>query len=78
MDKMFEFFSEKTIRYPSFTFTGVDGTHLDKFREVVNKVKERTKTTVLNLDYDVINKRLSITGTSIDLYWFGYYTKELE
>ena len=78
MDKIFEsFFSEKTVRYPSFVFTGVDGSSLDKFKQVVDKVKAQTKSDAIRLDYEVISKKLTVTGAAVDIYWFGYYTKEL-
>lgn len=79
MDNIFEsFFAEKTVRFPSFVFTGVDAKSLDKFKQVVTKVKQKTKSTVIELDYDVMSSNLTIRGTSLDLFYFGYYTKELE
>lgn len=79
MDNIFEsFFSEKTVRFPSFVFTGVDAKSLDKFKQVVIKVQEKTKSTVIELDYDIMSSNLTIRGTSLDLFYFGYYTKELE
>lgn len=79
MENLFEsFFSEKTIRYPSFIFTGVDAKSLDKFKQVVIKVQEKTKSKVIELDYDVMSSNLTVKGTALDLFYFGYYTKELE
>lgn len=79
MDNIFEsLFTEKTVRFPSFVFTGVDAKSLDKFKQVVIKVKAKTKSTVIELDYDVMSSNLTIKGTSLDLFYFGYYTKELE
>lgn len=79
MEKLFnELFSEKIIRYPSFILTKVDDASLEKFRAVLNKVKEKTKSTTIKMEYDVMAKSLSITGSAVDLFYFGYYTKELE
>lgn len=79
MDNIFEsFFPEKTIRFPSFVFTRVDAKSLDRFKQVVIKVKAKTKSNVIELDYDVMTSNLKVTGSSLDLFWFGYYTKEME
>lgn len=79
MDKLIDaIFADKTIRFPSFTLTKVDDTSLERFRTVINKVKEQTKSTAIKMDYDVMSKNLTITGTAVDLFYFGYYVKELE
>lgn len=79
MNDIFEsFFLEKTVRFPSFILTKVDDTSLEKFRTVINKVKDKTKSTAIKMEYDVMSKQLIITGTSVDIYWFGYYTCELK
>lgn len=79
MDKIFEsFFSEKTVRFPSFVFTGVNAKSLDKFKQVVTKVKQKTKSNIIELDYDVMSSNLTVKGTALDLFYFGYYVKELE
>lgn len=79
MDKIFEsFFAEKTIPFPSFVFTGVDAKSLDKFKQVVIKVQNKTKSKTIELDYDVMSSKLTVKGTALNLFYFGYYTKELE
>lgn len=79
MDKIFEsLFTEKTIRFPSFVFTGVDAKSLDKFKQVLIKVQDKTKSKVVELHYDVMSSNLTVKGTALDLFYFGYYTKELE
>lgn len=78
MDKIFDsLFTEKTIRFPSFVFTGVDAKSLDKFKQVVTKVKQKTKSNIIELDYDVMSSNLTVKGTALDLFYFGYYVKEL-
>lgn len=79
MDKLIEqIFADRTIRFPSFTLTKVDDTSLEKFREIITKVKEKTKSTAIKMDYDVMSKSLIVTGSAVDLFYFGYYVKELE
>lgn len=79
MENLFEsFFSEKVVRFPSFVFTGVDAKSLNKFKQVLIKVQDKTKSKVVELHYDVMSSNLTVKGTALDLFYFGYYTKELE
>lgn len=78
MEKIFEqLFTEKVIR-PSVVFTNVDAESLERLKQVVMKVKLKHKNSNVELDYDVMSSKLTVRGTSLDLFYFGYYTKELE
>ena len=69
-------FTDLVPRLPSFRLTKIDAESLEMYREVVLKVKSKNKESKITLDYDVMNQTLTVQGTAVDIFWFGYYTKE--
>lgn len=70
----YSFFKETSL--PSIYFTKVDDKSLERYRKVVIEVNKKNKSTTCKIDYDVLEQKLTITGTALDLFYFGYYTKE--
>lgn len=68
----------ETTSFPSFYLTNVDDLSLERYRKVITKVKEKTKSNNISISYDVLKQKLTITGTAIDLFYFGYYTRDLK
>lgn len=67
-------FTDLVPRLPSFRLTKIDAESLEMYRKTVLEVKNKNNSSLLELEYDVINQVLTIRGTAIDLFWFGYFT----
>ena len=56
----------------------VEDSNLDMYRKITALVKARVKESKLTTEYNMDSKELLVNGNSIDLYYFGYFTKQLE
>lgn len=63
---------------PGFKIINVEDFNLDMYRKITALVKARVKESKLTTEYNIESKELLVNGTPIDLYYFGYFTKQLE
>lgn len=73
-----ELFGWKTTTQPGFKIVNIEDSDLDIYRKVTTLVKARVKESKITTEYNIESKELLVNGTPIDLYYFGYFTKQLE
>ena len=71
-------FGGTTKTQPGFKIINVNDSELEMFRKVSAQVKEHVKESKLTIEFNIESKELEVHGTAKDLYYFGYFTKELE
>lgn len=76
-EDFFSTFFKQTIP-TGFAIFNIDENSLNKFRKVAEEVKKKLTGSQIKIEYDVIKKELHVYGNLVDIYWFGYFTKQFE
>lgn len=71
-------FGGTTKPQSGFKIININDSNLERYRKVCAQVRERVKESKLTIEFNIESKELAVHGTAKDLYYFGYFTKELE
>lgn len=73
-----ELFGRMTTTLPGFKIINIKDSDLDIYRKVTALVKAHVKDSKITIEFNIESKELLVNGSPIDLYYFGYFTKQLE